>query len=255
MSDLVDAVCFASKRRLSSCSQATAAHLISTRSKCRFGARWHAASAIAAYTWGHSLDNGSWNSATFMLFPGATDRGSSDFDVRHSLHSGVIYDVARGWTLSGIFRARTGFPIDVLTQENPFGLIFDNQRPDVVAGVPIWIGNQLNPGAFTSPAAGEQGTLGRNAIRGFGLAQVDLALQRQFSIGERASANVRLEAYNSTNRASFADPVRFLSSPLFGQSVSHTSLFLGTGRAHSGLTPALQSGGPRGIQLRVDFRF
>jgi hypothetical protein len=210
---------------------------------------------FGAYTWAHSIDNGSWNSATFLLFPGASDRGSSDFDVRHSFYSGVVYDVARGWTLSGVLRARTGFPMDVLAQENPFGILFDNQRPDLVPGVPIWLGDRLNPAAFASPIAGQQGNLGRNSIRGFGLAQLDLSLQRQFSIGERASANVRLEAYNVTNRASFADPVRFLSSPLFGQSVSHTNLFLGTGRAHSGLTPSLQSGGPRGIQLRVDFRF
>ena len=210
---------------------------------------------FAAYTWGHSIDNGSWNSATFMLFPGATDRGSSDFDVRHSLYSGVVYDVANGWTLSGIFRARTGFPVDVLTQENPFGIAFDNQRPNLVPGVPVWIGDQLNPAAFASSISGQQGNLGRNSIRGFGLGQLDLSLQRQFSIGERASANVRLEAYNITNHASFADPVRFLSSPLFGQSVSQTNLFLGTGRAHSGLTPALQPGGPRALQLRVDFRF
>lgn len=222
---------------------------------------------FAAYTWGHSIDNGSWNSAAFLVFPGATDRGPSDFDVRHSFVAGFAYDLPgiraiRGWSLSGIVRSRTGFPIDVLQSENPFGLAFDNQRPDFRPDVPMWLddpgvpgGRRLNREAFPSAVRGRQGALGRNPIRGFGLTQVDLSLQRRFAIGERASASLRLEAYNVANRAFFADPVRFLSSPLFGQSVSHTNLLLGTGRAHSGLSPALQAGGPRSVQIRVDLRF
>ena len=81
------------------------------------------------------------------------------------------------------------------------------------------------------------------------------AIQRRFAIGERASAEIRVEAYNIANQAFFADPARFLTNPLFGQSLSHTNLLLGTGRPHSGLTPALQPGGPRTVQFRVDFRF
>jgi hypothetical protein len=210
---------------------------------------------FANYTWSHSIDNGSWNSAAFFLYPGGNDRGSSDFDVRHSFQSGVVYDLPRRWSLSGILRSRTGFPLDVLNQENPFGLAFDNQRPDLNSDVPLWIGNRLNPLAFIPAPGGRQGSLGRNAIRGFGLTQLDLALQRRFTLSEHASMNFRIEAYNVTNQAFLGDPVRFLSNPLFGQSVSHASLMLGSGRAHSGLTPTLQSGGPRSLQLRVDFRF
>jgi hypothetical protein len=225
---------------------------------------------FAGYTWGHSIDNGSWNSATFQSYPGANDRGASDFDVQHSFHAGILYDLSssaiprwsRGWSLSGILRARTGFPIDVLSSENPFGLSFDNQRPDLRWGVPIWVddtsapgGRRLNAHAFAPAATGRQGSLGRNAIRGFGLTQVDLALQRRFRMGERASAAFRIEAYNVANRAYFADPARFLSNPLFGQSLSHTSLLLGTGRAQSGLSPTLQPGGPRSVQFRIEFRF
>lgn len=210
---------------------------------------------FAAYTWGHSIDNGSWNSAMFLLYPGVNDRGSSDFDIRHSFQSGVVYDLPGRWSLSGILRSRTAFPLDIVSQQNPFGLSFDNQRPDLNPTVPLWIGGRLNPSAFLPAPSGRQGNLGRNAIRGFGLTQVDLALARQFAIGENVSTSFRIEAYNVTNRSFFGDPVRFLSHPLFGQSVSHTNLMLGSGRAHSGLTPALQSGGPRSLQLRIDFRF
>jgi hypothetical protein len=221
---------------------------------------------FANYSWGHSIDNGSWDSATFVLIPGASDRGSSDFDARHSFHSGLTLDVpsawARDWTVSGVFRARSAFPVDIVAVDNPFGLSWDNARPDLVAGVPVWLsdsnvpaGRRLNPAAFVLPPRDRQGTLGRNAIRGFGLAQVDLSLQRRFALTERISAAIRLEAYNISNHVNFGDPVRFLGNPLFGQSLSQTNLFLGTGRAQSGLTPALQPGGPRSLQVRIDLRF
>lgn len=225
---------------------------------------------FAAYTWGHSIDNASWNSAIFFLYPGATDRGSSDFDVRHSFQTGLSYNLnssamgrwTRGWTVSTIFRARTGFPIDVVARENPFGLGSDNARPDLVGGIPVWIrdpsvpaGRRLNRDAFRIPAPGLQGSLGRNAVRGFGLAQIDASLERRFTIGEAAALGIRLEAYNVMNRPNFADPMRFLNNPLFGQSLSQANLMLGTGRAHSGLTPNFQSGGPRSLQLRIDVQF
>jgi len=49
--------------------------------------------------------------------------------------------------------------------------------------------------------------------------------------------------------------VRFLSSPLFGQSPSMLSMMLGTGSPGSGLTPIFQSGGARSVQVSLRFRF
>jgi hypothetical protein len=110
-----------------------------------------------------------------------------------------------------------------MARENSFGLGFDNVRPDL-AGAP-WIedpnapgGRRLNPRAFRTPErAGEPR---RNALRGFGLVQLDMALERQWALTERAQLRFRVEAYNATNRASFADPVRFLSNALFGESTA-----------------------------------
>jgi hypothetical protein len=66
---------------------------------------------------------------------------------------------------------------------------------------------------------------------------------------------LRLAAFNVTNHAQFGDPVRFLSSPLFGQSTSMLNLMLGSGTPHSGIAPAFQIGGPRVLQITVRFRF
>jgi hypothetical protein len=127
--------------------------------------------------------------------------------------------------------------------------------------VPVWIGEaaapggrRLNPKAFHLPATG-QGNLGRNAISGYGLAQIDLSLQRRFSLGERTSLEFRADGFNLTNHPTFADPVRYLLHPQFGTSTALASLMLGAGRPSNGLTPAFQPAGPRVVQLGLNLRF
>jgi len=54
------------------------------------------------------------------------------------------------------------------------------QRPNLVSGAQLWIANpnvagekEINPAAIAIPAGAVQGDLGRNALRGFGTANVD----------------------------------------------------------------------------------
>jgi hypothetical protein len=225
--------------------------------------------AMAAYTWSHSIDNGSSDSALFLTgngFNAAQDRASSNFDVRHSFRAAFAWDLpakyfasnslARNWSVDGIFHARTGFPIDILTSQDALGLGLVNVlRPVLVPGVPVWNGRQLNPAAFRIPTAFAQGTMGRNAITGFGMQQFDLTLRRQFHLSDRALMALHVDAFNVFNRANLADPVRYLASPLFGQPASMLNLMLGTGTPGSGLAPALQIGGPRTLQLSARLTF
>jgi hypothetical protein len=220
--------------------------------------------AQVSYSWAHSIDNSSSDGAVYWAPSAAlasSDEGSSDFDVRHSLAAAFSVDLPRGWALDGLFRARTGFPITVLDNETALGLSFaDIFRPNLVAGEPVWIadaqapgGRRLNPVAFA--AIDGQGSLGRNAITGFGMAQIDLAVRRIFRIAEKCSVELRAEAFNALNQPAFGDPVRFLVDPLFGLSPSMQNLMLGSGTPSSGLTPAFQTGGPRSLQLLLRLHF
>jgi hypothetical protein len=231
--------------------------------------------ASASYAWSHSIDNDS--SDAFLMWAGAGtslagDRGSADFDLRHSFTAAITYEFAttvpalrllRGWALDGMVRARTGFPVTVLESDQYMGIPIANAfRPNLDGSQPVWLadsatpgGRRLNPQAFPMPAAGVQGNLGRNAIRGFGMGQADLAVRREFRLGERRAIQLRIEAFNATNHANFADPVKFLNSPVFGRSVSMLNLMLGTGSPGSGLAPLLQTGGPRSVQVGLRFRF
>jgi hypothetical protein len=239
--------------------------------------------ATVSYAWSHSLDNDS--SDAFLLWSGEgasapDDHASSDFDVRHSFTAAVSYAfparasrsamgrLLGSWGIDTILRARTGFPITVLDAEDTTGLGLANAfRPDWVYGQPLWIadsaapgGKALNPAAFTAVpaplgAVGAQGTLGRNVPAGFGMWQLDMALKREFHIKERLGIQLRFDAFNAFNHPNFSDPVKFLDSPLFGFSPSLLNMELGTGSPGSGLAPALQTGGPREVQVAVRFHF
>ena len=165
--------------------------------------------------------------------------------------------------MDGIFRARNGFPISVLDADEYLGIDLANAfRPNLVYGAPLWLsapgmagGKILNPSAFQATAPAVQGTLGRNALSGFGMAQLDFDLRREFRLAERRRLQFRLEAFNLFNHANFGDPVRYLNSPVFGQSTSMLNQMLGTGSPGSGLAPILQTGGPRSLEVSLRFQF
>jgi hypothetical protein len=241
--------------------------------------------ALVTYTWSHSLDDGSSDAGLYWAGSGQyywsgsrlslnSERGPSDFDIRHSVRAAFTYELPRrstgrlarftnGWAVDGIFLARTGFPIDVLDTGQFMGLTLANAfRPDLVSGQPIWIldasapgGRRLNPAAFSAAPEYVQGNLGRNAITGFGMSQVDLALRREFSVRERRSMELRMEAFDALNHPNFADPVSFLASPLFGYSASMLNVMMGSGSPGSGLAPMFQAGGARSVEASVRFRF
>jgi hypothetical protein len=230
--------------------------------------------ASTSYTWSHSIDLGSADSSLFLIGPGysaSRDRGSSDFDTRHNVNASLTFLVpgghsrfsraASGWNIGAIVQARSGFPVDVLTSETLNGFAISNYRPDLHAGAALWTayaaapgGLRLNPRAFTaSPVL--PGTLGRNVVSGFGMWQSNVSAERPFRLGDSLRLSLRAEAYNVLNHPQLADPVRYLSNPLFGQSTSALNLMMGSGTPASGQAPAFQSGGPRSIQLSLRLNF
>lgn len=244
--------------------------------------------ALASYTWSHSIDNASSDSLSRLRgayigsgSPGARivqsiDRGSSDFDVRHSFAGAITYNLPtpsigaighsllRNWTVDAIFRARTATPVNVVTRTDVLGdgLILELQRPDLIPGVPVYIndssapgGRRLNRGAFREPIEDRQGTLGYNALRGFSISQLDLGLHRQFGLTERLNLQFRIEAFNLFNHPNFGNPVSNLSSRFFGESTEMFGRSLGRGGINGGLSPLYQVGGPRSIQAALKLHF
>jgi hypothetical protein len=233
--------------------------------------------ALASYTWSKSLDTVSDESivnyqAPLGLLGAGRDRGPSDFDARHQFSGALSYNVPSpfrggagravlgGFAVDAIYRARTATPVNVLTNRDPLGLGFTTVlRPDLVPGVPLYLedtavagGRRINPAAFDADAPtaeGRQGTLGRNALRGFPLSQLDLSLRRQFDLGERANIQFRVDAFNVFNHPNFANPSGVLTDPNFGVSTQML------GRGLGGLSPLYQVGGPRSLQMALKLLF
>jgi hypothetical protein len=229
---------------------------------------------LASYSWAHSIDNASTDNAGLIpsdIVPGQHYRGSSDFDIRHSLNAGFSFAVPAinngalrrlesNWRLSGIFTARTGQPVDIFVLRFDVPPLPIPLHPDRVAGVPFYLkdpsapgGSRINPAAFSIPTAPIEGTLGRNALVGPGVIELDTAVERQFSFSQRTKVQLRAEAFNCFNHPIFANPVGalgeysppFFPNPAFG--VPPTTLANGPGA----LSPLYRAGGPRSVQLAL----
>jgi hypothetical protein len=241
---------------------------------------------LASYTWSHSIDNLSndispyannsiINARTLAAYLNPnSNRGSSDFDVRHSVNGAVIVELPgrghglgallRGWRANSIFFARSPLPFSIVP-----GLIgYDHLGP--VAGQPYFLygsqypgGKRLNPNAFTEWSGNQPSTPGRNALRGFPAWQIDFALHREIRVAENRSMEFRAEAFNILNHPNFANPATnsFFNSVLF---IPTRSFGIATAMLANGLSPSLipgelnplfQIGGPRIVQLALRLKF
>jgi hypothetical protein len=210
----------------------------------------HGLQTLLSYTWAHSIEDVSSDAYYLNVPPGLSassqERGSSDYDIRHTFSGAVSYNIPApgngiwkaifgNWSTDSIVYARTASPVNVVTGKNPFGGFLSGassvQRPDLVSGAPLWMANpnvaggkEINAAAFTAPTTAVQGNLGRNALRGFGATNVDLTLRRQFQLHERLALQARADFFNIFNHPSFGSPINYLSSPLFGQSTQMLSV-------------------------------
>ena len=228
--------------------------------------------ALLSYTWAHSIDTAS-DDALDMSNP---TRGSSSFDVRHSLSSALTYElpaparnavlqgVLGNWSIDGLVQARSAPPVNIVASSYAvMAGAFENIRPDVVPGVPFYIddskapgGRLINKAAFVTPPGGRQGMLGRNVLRGFGAYQIDLGVRRQFSVrGDQMKLQLRADFFNIFNHPNFGSPSGNLSSGMFGKPTRTLAASLGSGGINGGFNPLFQMGGPRSIQLALKLLF
>ena len=87
----------------------------------------------------------------------------------------------------------------------------------------------MNPESFSSdaffadgfdpvnnPSQQTYGSLGRNALRGPGRANVDLSIAKNTKITETKQLELRFEAFNAFNHAQFTNPTGEINSSQFG---------------------------------------
>lgn len=199
----------------------------------------------AAYTYSHSIDDSSdrYDGTFVNSYNLALTRASSNFDERHMLNVGYIYDIPvfkkqglahtllGGWQYSGIETFATGTPVNI-TNGTTYG---DNAGVGNGVGTgsfPDRIGNPnanipppsdvvsnsyakfaYNPGAFAVPTGLTFGTAGRNALRNPRRINFDMALFKHFAIKENTAFELRAEAFNVFNHTEWGGFPGSMSCP------------------------------------------
>jgi hypothetical protein len=99
--------------------------------------------------------------------------------------------------------------VDITSGANTSGTVGNvNPRPNLVPGVPIYLDTNdstqwLNPKAFALPGLGQFGSLGRGAIRGKPITNVDFSLAKNWRFHERYGIQFRTEFFNILNHPNF----------------------------------------------------
>jgi outer membrane receptor protein involved in Fe transport len=226
-------------------------------------------SLVANYTWAHSTDD---LSSTFSDGTGGAsngignlgyldprnprlDWGSSDFDVRHRAVLSPIWTTpwfkdGKGWesralggyTLSGIFTARTGAPFSIFDTTNSlnggagYGIpryIPISAISSYSSGSPTQVAPGTNnftvmtlPGGNFTPLNSTLGIsdfgpfpanmTGRNAFRGPGAWNLDLAISKSFVLTERMRLEFRAEGFDLLNHHNYYINALNLNANNFG---------------------------------------
>jgi hypothetical protein len=204
---------------------------------------------LAGYTYSKSLDQSSSLAEAVNPLNPNLSKAISAFDMRHNFvasydwklplpallhrHSGWV----EGWSLSGITRFSTGFPVTLFNNNDtsllgtiPNGI--NNNGVDTPDYVPGNLAVNTNPrggkpafntALFSLPALGQIGTAARRFFYGPGIANFDAALHKQVPLSESRSLELRFEAFNVFNHAQFYGPAAVngnISSPEFGEVTS-----------------------------------
>lgn len=159
-------------------------------------------------------------------------------DLRHRLSVSVVYDlpalshdggllqqVTKGWRVSSIFQAQTGFPLTISVfgdTANAGTVLGENPVRANYTGLPVFgpgthtAERWFNAAAFAAPPAYQFGNIGRNTVYGPGMQMLDMAVERQFKLTESAQFQVRVELFNALNHVNLGTPDRFVNTPQFG---------------------------------------
>jgi hypothetical protein len=250
-------------------------------------------SFTSRYTYGHAKDN---LSSTFSVsgnnfnlglldpFNPSLDYGDADYDIRHRVTAGLIWEmpfarnsstlvhaVAGGWQVAGLMTAQTGAPFTVYDCTNgntrcirmlvqpglnrsPSGTPASTGDPNSFVYLDLanqagGVGGYANALTGTSDFGPFPANMDvRNGFRSPGIWNVDAIFSKRFAVGNAKGLQVRIEMYNLFNHANLyirQDAVDLSSS-------TQITAFRGDTGPGDG---AVQGDGQRRIQfgLRYDF--
>ncbi|HYM11195.1 MAG TPA: carboxypeptidase regulatory-like domain-containing protein [Bryobacterales bacterium] len=202
---------------------------------------------LAAYTFSKAMDNASGFGGTINFTNFALSRALSSFDVTHNFVISYNYAVpfnrafraaprrlTEGWTLNGITRFATGFPISIgESGDRSLTGAGGVDHPNFVGGIVITdpratsTHQYFNKSAFTAEALGAYGNSNPRFFHGPGFNNWDFGLQKITAVRESMSVQFRAEFFNMFNHAQFNNPGGNFTSGTFGRVTSAKSPRIG----------------------------
>ncbi len=203
----------------------------------------------ASYTYGKSLDQSSNIAEEVNPFNPRLSYAISSFDVKQNFVVSYEYQLpfdqlfhpdrlTKGWSLSGITRFASGFPITMVNNgdnsligTNPNGINNSSiDEPDYNGG-PLHLNhnprtngnNYFDSTVFSMNALGTPGTAKRRFFYGPGADNYDMAVAKNLPITESKALIFRVEAFNVFNHTQFNGPSSVdgnIGSSTFGQAIS-----------------------------------
>lgn len=233
---------------------------------------YHGLTSQFAYTWAHNLDviTQYRNTSPQNSFDPKGDYGNSDYDVRNTFVAFLNYSVPRlpgphwlgaGWQLNSLLTFRGGTPYSIFTGVDSSGTGEGEDRADQAgpqiagdrhianhSGVLQYFTNgpDASP-TFTTPT-NAYGDARRNQFYGPTYNDVDFSVFKDGHIGERVSAQFRVEMFNLINTINLAPPNSTLSSGSAFGTVTQTIGF------YNG-APGIGPGEPFNTQLALKIIF
>jgi hypothetical protein len=220
----------------------------------------------ANYTYAKNLDDGSaWNTSVSSNTPAYVsvpslprlDYGPAATDIRHAASFNGTYElpfgtgkaffahadgvrgrVISGWSLSTIASLQTGFPFSPQLGYNPTGS-GDSRNPVRPNWNPAFTGSLythgttaarvaqfFNPNAFSAPAYGTVGNVGRDSLTGPGYADWDLSLLKDTQLTEHTRLQFRAEFFNVLNHTNLSLPneVVYTAGPTQGTAATQATV-------------------------------
>ena len=153
------------------------------------------------------------------------ERGLSDFNVGHRLvvnyfyapslgggqrwwNSGLLAHVFGGWRLGGILSFRTGIPFSPRVSVRTPGYLFSATRPNLLPGRsnnPVQGDPEqyFDTSVYSVPPPGTLGNVGRNTLIAPSVFNMDISLQKEFSLDTKRRFQFRAEFFNLPNHTNF----------------------------------------------------
>jgi hypothetical protein len=199
---------------------------------------------LGAYTWGHVIDiasaiNGEddYSAIPQNAYNLRAERGNAAFDIRQRFSVNYIFElpfghgkpfvpngpaarILGGWSIAGLTEAETGRPFNV-TSNRDSSNTGATARPNVLRSAVLASGQRsidrwFDPSALAIAPDFSFGNLGRNVLFGPGRLNFDLAVRRDFGLGEQRQLQFRAELFNAFNHPQFGDPNGSIGNPLAG---------------------------------------